>query len=52
MLAVDGYSRKIVGLITLPVILQNGSHHRVVASCSGLYEEGDVDHINVFGLVF
>ena len=31
--------------------LQNGSDHRVVASYSGLYE-GDVEHINVFGLVF
>ena len=32
--------------------LQNGSDHIVVASYSGLYEEGDVEHINVFGLVF
>ena len=32
--------------------LQNGSDHAVVASYSGLYEECDVEHINVFGLVF
>ena len=31
--------------------LQNGSDHAVVASYSGLYEECDVEHINVFGLV-
>ena len=31
--------------------LQNGSDHEVVASYSGLYEECDVEHINVYGLV-
>ena len=34
------------------VPLQNDSDHAVVASYSGLYEECDVEHINVFGLVF
>ena len=39
--------------VILPVTyLQNGSDHAVVASYSGLYEECDVEHINVFGLVF
>ena len=32
------------------MVLQNGSDHKVVANYSGLYEEGDVGHINVFGL--
>ena len=30
--------------------LQNGSAHAVGASYSGLYEEGEVEHINVFSL--
>ena len=33
------------------VQFQNGSDHVVVASYSGLYEECDVEYINVFGLV-
>ncbi len=28
---------------------ENGSGHEVAASYSGLYEEGEVEHINVFG---
>ena len=30
--------------------LQNGSAHAVGASYSGLYKEGEVEHINVFSL--
>ena len=29
----------------------NYSNHMMVASYTGLYEKGDVEHINVFGLV-
>jgi len=29
------------------VQLQNGSDYKVVASYSGLYEESDVEHINI-----
>ena len=36
----------------LTLKLQNGSDHAVVASYSGLCEKCDVEHINVFGLVF
>ncbi len=36
---------------TLHVQLQNGSAHTVGTSYSGLYEEGEVEHINVFGPV-
>ena len=32
--------------------LQNGSDHAVVASYSGLYEECDVEHINVWSFAF
>ena len=30
--------------------LQNGSAYKVGASYSGLYEEGEVEHINVFSI--
>ncbi len=38
--------------LNLQLQLQNGSDHIVVASYSELYEEGDIEHINVFGLVY
>ena len=39
-----------VGVNELPTI--NGSDHKVVASYLGLYEEGEVKHINGFWPVF
>ena len=38
--------------LTIKLITEWLRPHRVVANYSGLYEEGEVEHINVYGLVF